>query len=122
MALLVPKVLGPNTGYLALDAQLAAATAGGDSFALTGREILVVSNQSGVSVTVTLSTVVANVADNFGVVNAVHDLVFVILTLGRLICGPFTVGRFRDVNGNAQITYSAVVTVTVGVFTVGTTG
>lgn len=121
MALLTPKVLGPNAGFTDLIAQLTAATGGGDSFYLTGREILIVNNGNGATCTVTLSTVVAGVADNFGVTNAVHDITLAIPTTKIGIWGSFSVFRFKDASGNAQITYSVSASVTVGVFTVGIT-
>lgn len=121
MALLTPKVLGPNAGFTDLIAQLAAATGGGDSFYLTGREILIVNNGNGATCTVTISTVVAAAPDNYGVVNAAHDITLAIPTTKIGIWGAFSVFRFRDSSGNAQITYSVSASVTVGVFTVGIT-
>lgn len=116
MALLTPINLGPNAGFTDLDAQLVAVTGGGDSFFWTGREVLVINNQNGSTCTVTLSTVVAAVADNFGVVNAAHDITLAIPTTKRGIWGPFRGNQFRDANGNVQITYSVSTTVTIGVF------
>lgn len=118
MALITGIKLGPNAGFTDLDAQLVAAAGGGDSFFLTGKEILVFSNQSGGTITITLSTVVAAVADNFGVTNAAHDITLAIPTLKRGIWGPFDVRRFADSSGNAQLTYSGVTSLTLGVFRV----
>ena len=122
MALLTPKVLGPNAGFTDLIAQLVAVTAGGDSFYLTGREILVINNGNAATRTVTLSTVVASAPDNYGIVNAVHDITLAIPTTKIGIWGAFTIFRFRDGSGNAQLTYSVSATVTIGVFAVGITG
>lgn len=112
MALLTPTNLGPDVGFTDLDAQLVAVAGGGDSFYWTGREILVINNQNGSTCTVTLT---AN-ADNFGVTNAVHNITLAIPTTKRGLWGPFTGLRFKDVNGNVQITYSVSATVTIGVF------
>lgn len=112
MALLTPIALGPDAGFTDLDAQLVAVAGGGDSFYWTGRELLVISNQNGATCTVTLTAA----ADNFGITNAVHNITLAIPTTKRGFWGPFTGGRFRDVNGNVQITYSVSATVTIGVF------
>lgn len=120
MAALTTKFVGPNaTGSITdLAAQLVAAAGGGDSFALTGKEIFIALNGSGGSITVTLSTVVAAAPDNYGVINAAHDITLVIPAGKWGLWGAFTVPRFRDANGNAQVTYSAVTTLTVGVFAI----
>lgn len=112
MALLTPINLGPDAGFTDLDAQLVAVAGGGDSFFWTGREILIVNNQNAGTCTVTLTAV----ADNFGIVNAVHNITLAIPTTKRGIWGPFNGNRFRDANGNVQITYSVSATVTIGVF------
>lgn len=115
MALLTPKVLGPNAGFTDLDAQLVAVAGGGDSFFWTGHEIIIVNNQNAGTCTVTF----VSQASNFGVQNAVNDLTLAIPTTKRGIWGPATFQRFRDVNGNVQITYSLSATVTIGIFTLG---
>jgi hypothetical protein len=121
MALLTGIAAGPDVGITDLLAQLVAAAGGGDSFFMTGRDLLVVNNGGGGNITVTISTVVAAVADNFGVTNAAHDKAFTV-NAGKLgILGPFSLFRFRDVNGNCQVTYSGVTTVTVGVLRVAPT-
>ena|ERR1700720_2752960 len=112
MAALTKIKQGPDAGTADVIAALAAASAGGDSFNVQGNEFLVINNAGGSTCVVTLTSV----ADNFGVVTTGNDITLSVLA-GKLgIFGPFGVGRFRDVNGNAQITYSQVVTVTVGVF------
>lgn len=121
MALLTGVPAGPDAGILDLLAGLTAAGAGGDSFFMTGKDLLVVNNGSGGSITVTISTVVAAVPDNFGVTNAAHDKVFTVAAGKVAVLGPFSPFRFKDANGNAQVTYSAVTTVTVGVLRVAPT-
>jgi len=118
MATLTATKLGPDTGLADLAASSAVAAAvGGDAFLLQGREILVVNNAAVSPITV---TVVAG-PDNFGITNAAHDLTRTVGAGKTAVIGPLSPGRFRDVNGLAQITYSAVVTVTVGLFAVATT-
>ena len=113
MAQLTKIALGPDAGFTDLIAQLAAVAGGGDSFNIQGNEILVISNGNGSTCTVTLVAV----ADNFGIVNAAHNITLAIPTTKVGIFGPFQAARYRDVNGNAQITYSVSATVTIGVFT-----
>jgi hypothetical protein len=121
MALLAGIAAGPDIGITDLIAQLTAAAGGGDSFFMTGKDLLVVNNGGGGSITVTVSTVVAGVADNFGVTNAVHDKAFTVNAGKLAILGPFSLFRFKDANGNAQVTYSGVTSVTVGVLRVSPT-
>lgn len=118
MAQLTAIKLGPDAGFIDLDAQLVAVAGGGDSFFWTGREVVVINNQNAGTCTVTFTAV----ADNFGVVNAVHNVTLAILTTKRGIFGPTSGFRFRDVNGLVQITYSVSATVTIGVFAPATTG
>lgn len=112
MAQLTKILLGPDAGFTDLLAQLAAVAGGGDSFNIQGNEFLVVNNGNGATCTVTI----AAVADNFGIVNAAHNLTLAIPTTKIGIFGPFNALRFRDVNGLAQLTYSVSATVTIGVF------
>ncbi len=117
MALLTGIAQGPDAGNLDILSLLVAANGGGDSFFMTGKEVLVVNNGSGGTITVTL---VAG-PDNFGITNAAHNLTFAILAGKLCIIGPTSLFRFRDANGNCQITYSGVTSLTVGVFRIGTT-
>lgn len=86
---------------------LTAAAGGGDEFANTGREALMVSNGSGAPITVTIETPQEvdelDVADRDVVVPAGET---------RLI-GPFPKGTYNDADGMVQITYSSVTTVLV---------
>src|SRR5580765_3677801 len=98
MALLTGVAAGPDTGILDLVAGLVAASGGGDSFFMTGKDLLVVNNGGGSPITVTISTVVAGVADNFGVTNAAHDKTFSIAAGKIGVLGPFSPFRFKDAN------------------------
>jgi hypothetical protein len=117
MALLTGIAQGPDAGILDVIAGLAAAAGGGDSFFMTGKDVLLVNNGSGGTITVTLVAV----ADNFGVTNAAHNLTFAILAGKLCAIGPLTLARFKDANGLCQITYSGVTSLTVGVLRVGST-
>jgi hypothetical protein len=97
-----------------LNPTFAAAAGGGDSYAADGNEYLEVINGGGSPINVTF---VAQVACNFGVANAAHDVV-VAVTNGerRKIRTPSPLAAYLDTNGRVQLTYSAVTSVTVGVF------
>jgi hypothetical protein len=113
MAALTLSRLGPDTGLVDLAASAATAAAGGgDTFGCQGRELLVVNNGGVSSINVTIT---AN-ADNFGVTNAAHNLVVAVAAGKTAIIGPLSPVRFRDANGNANVSYSAVTSVTVGVY------
>lgn len=112
--------VGPNAGLNDIIGQLVAATSTGDAWIIQGRELIVLNNASGAPITVTVSTTVGagntGVPDNWGIVNAAHD---VVLSVGAGKVGYIvasTVPRFRDSNNLAQITYSAVTSLTVGIF------
>lgn len=113
MAQLTKIILGPDAGFTDLDAQLVAVAGGGDSFVIQGNEIVVVNNQNAGTCTVTFT---ASGADNFGIVNAAHNLTLAIPTTKRGIFMVSQVVRWRDANGLCQITYSVSSTVTIGVF------
>lgn len=119
MALLTPIQLAPDAGTLDIVAQLAAAAGGGDSYFGTGADLFVVKNGGGAPITV---TVTASGADNFGIVNVAHDLTRSVAAGAIAFIVASTLSRFRDSNGNVQITYSGVTTVTVGVFRFPTRG
>lgn len=87
---------------------LAAAAGGGDTFPGTGRETLIVTNGSGASINVTLAT--------FKTVNglAVPSRVVAVAAgaTKHIAVGPEHVD---PADGNVDVTYSDVTTVTVGV-------
>ncbi len=120
-ATLTIQKVGPNSALADLVGALAAATSGGDAWVMQGREVLVVNNASASPVTVTISTTVgaggAGVPDGWNIVNAAHDLVQSVAAGKIALIMASTVARFKDSNNLAQITYSAVTSVTVGVFT-----
>ena len=91
-----------------------AAGAGGDTFANSARESLWVKNGSGVSINVTINSVLA-CDQGFD-----HDLVIAIAAGAEKIIGPFSTVRFNDVSGILGVTYSAVTTITVAAVKTGT--
>lgn len=92
-----------------LPAFVAAATPG-NWFPNTGRTFVMVRNGSASPITVTLDSV--RVCDQGFDHN---EIVTIPATSDRMI-GPFPPDRFNNMEGRATINYSAVTTVTVGVF------
>lgn len=88
-----------------------AAAVGGDSWVNTGREWVEVENGGGAPMTITFVT--PQTISGLGIA----DLVVTIPAAGKRKVGPFPVGAFVDpANGRTAITYTAVTTVTVGVY------
>lgn len=111
MAVLTPQVI-VKTG---LTASLAAAAGGGDSWQNTGREFLRVANGGGGSINVTLAAQ-GGACQPYGVTNVAHDIVVAVGAGVTKDIGPIDPRGYNDSNGRAQITYSGVTAVTVGVF------
>jgi len=87
-----------------------AAAGGGDSFPNTGREYLYVANGDASSKTVTL--VYAATTDGQAITNRT-----VAVPAGEsMLIGPFPTSLYNDANGRVAVTYSAVTSVTVAVF------
>lgn len=105
-----------ETGIADFLGGFASAAGGGDQFANTGKEILYVSNNSGGNITVTITAQNTSFTDaNRGILSKGNAVV----TVGNGdICaiGYFPKQAFNDSNGNVQVTYSGVTSVTVGVF------
>lgn len=87
-----------------------ACAGGGDQFNNDGHTMVEVKNASGSPITVTF---VAQTACNQGSIHS--TTVSVPATTGDRMCGPFDPARYNDANGNCQITYSAVTSLTVAV-------
>jgi hypothetical protein len=83
----------------------------------TGNELLYVKNGGGGSINLTL---VFNTATLLGIDGLGQTSRIVAIAAGKqMIFGPFPVNLFGDVAGNINITWSAVTTVTLLVFTKG---
>lgn len=95
----------------------AAAAAGGDTFVNNGREMFHIKNGGGAPMTVTFNSglVAGRNKCSFGVAAAAHDQAVTIGAGSDALCGPFNKDQFTDANGNMNVTYSAVTTVTVAV-------
>lgn len=104
MAVLTPVVAGGLTGAAVV---YVAAAGGGDSFANDGNTEFRVKNGSGSSINVTVNSQTP-CSQGFD-----HDIIVAVGAGAEKVIGPFEKGRFNDVNGRVNVTYSAVTTVTV---------
>lgn len=94
-------------------AAYAAAAGGGDTFVPDKDTFIQVKNASGSAITVTITTPRTDAVGNAVADNAIT----VPLTVGDKMIGPFPAEYYADpTTGLASIAYSAVTTVTVGVF------
>src|SRR6478736_4339916 len=82
----------------------ASAAGGGDQFANSGSERVIIKNGSGGSLTVTFDS--PSTCSFGAAAAAAHDIAVVVAAGAETIAGPFAVDRFNDANGNVQITYS----------------
>lgn len=87
----------------------AACAAGGDEFVNTGHEFIHIKNGAGAPQTVTIASPTA--CDQGGT----HPVVVSVTNAQERIIGPFPPGRFNDANNKVQLTYSAVVSLTIGI-------
>lgn len=86
----------------------AAAASGGDEWANTGREYILIKNGGGSPITATLD-IKATVDDL-----AVTDPTVSVAAGATMIIGPFPPGEFNDsTTGRAKVTYSGVSSVTI---------
>lgn len=103
---LVPSLTGPLLGAVA-------AAGGGDQFSNTGRELFYIKNGGGGGITVTFDSPAT--CSFAGAALAAHDNVVSVGAAEERLIGPFPAVRFNDGNGNVQVSYSGVTTVTVAV-------
>jgi hypothetical protein len=91
----------------------AAAAGGGDQFANSGNERVIIKNGSGAPITVTFDS---PTTCSFGTTaNAAHDLAVSVAAGAETMVGPLSTDKFNDANGNVQITYSGVTSLTIAV-------
>ncbi|MBN2365732.1 MAG: hypothetical protein JXL67_06170 [Calditrichaeota bacterium] len=98
------------------DLTLSAAAAGGDEFANTGEELLIIQNGDTSAKTVTVTAQVTSFENN-EMGNAVkqNQSLEIAANNGIGIMGPFSRRAFNDSGGKVQITYSAVTNLEVAV-------
>jgi len=89
---------------------LISANADGNYFDNNGYTFFVISNGGGSPITVTIDS---KATCNFGVD---HDIEVSVGAGATKIIGPFNVARFNDAEGEVNVTYSDVSSVTVGVW------
>lgn len=91
----------------------ASAAGGGDSFANTGKVLLVINNESGGAITVTATAQnTSTTKTDYGAVTKA-DAVQSVEATSVDIMGPFPQGAFNDSNGRVVITYSGVTSLSV---------
>lgn len=110
MAEPVPVLLTSTQIVLAgVELELEAATADGNYFPCSGKDVFVINNASASPVTVTF--------DSKRLVYGTDVNPAVVIPAGEThLIGPFLKERFDDGDGYVHLTYSAVTDVTVGVF------
>lgn len=95
----------PITG--AADLTMASAAGGGDEFVNDGKTFFVINNGGGAQITVTFAT--PQTVEGLAVADGALTV-----DAGEIgMAGPFPTRTFNDSDGKAQITYSAVTSVTV---------
>lgn len=92
------------------DNALVAAAAGGDEFANTGREFLMVANADASATTVTAAATGSAHGQDL------EDEAISVPAGQTFVIGPFPPLAFNDSNQKVQLTYSKVTSLTVGVF------
>ena len=93
-----------------LEPVMASAAAGGDEFVNTGVEWLEIVNGDASDMTLTIATQAT--ADGL----TIADRTVVVTAAERRLVGPFPTGTYNDTNSKVQLTYSAVTSLTIGVF------
>lgn len=101
-----------------LPAQAAVDNSNGNTFTNTGREAMIVTNLSGSSLTITITT---NGVYAVGAVNyAVADLTVTLANNTSKIIGPFDKTLFNDGSQNVDLAWSTGTNVTCNVISLGT--
>lgn len=111
MAALTTVPITAVTGRLDTVAALVAAAAGGDTTEVGPGKFLVVNNGDASSKTVTIST--PGTASGFDISDGSY-----VVAAGKVCIIPLS-SVFRGGSGRSAVTYSAVTSVTVGVFDIG---
>jgi len=91
---------------------LSVAAGGGDEFVNTGKEFIIIANDDVSSMVLTIVTTAT--VDGF----AVTDYTATIPANKTHVIGPFLIGTYNDANSKVQMTYSAVTSLTIGIFSI----
>lgn len=105
------NLIAQNVSVSGTALSLVAASAGGDSFANSGgvHTLLHVKNGGVTPCNVTIASP-TQCSQGF-----THNIVVPVAAGAEQIIGPFSSDRFNDANGNVNITYDQVASVTIGV-------
>lgn len=101
-----------------IDPTYTAAAGGGDQFANTGKEIILIKNADATSKTVTITAQTTSGTSPLGAVTK-SDASIAVAAGSTAIIGPFPKPAFNDSNNFAQITYSAVTSLSIAVMRQG---
>jgi hypothetical protein len=104
------SIVTVDRGGAALVANQVAAAGGGDYFANTGVEYVIITNDSGGSITVT--EVIQATVDGQTITSRTVAIAAGITKL----MGPYPTATYNDTNGRMNFTYSGVTSLTIGVF------
>lgn len=86
-----------------------ACAGGGDQFTNTGKEFILIKNGDASPHTITVASPTQCSQ------GSTHNVAVVVSAGAELSIGPFASARFNDINGFAQLTYSAVTSVTIAI-------
>jgi precorrin-6B methylase 1 len=112
MALLTPTLMAESAS-MSQNAKEVAASATGDTCPNDGNVLLLVKNASAGSETVTVTPAKTS-AQVAGFGTMAKNAVAVAVAAGdSALIGPFTPGMFNDANGNLDITYSGVTSLSI---------
>lgn len=92
----------------------AAAAGGGDEFANNGKTFLHVKNGGGSPINVTIASQVDDPPPG----TAASNVVIAVANGAEKMIGPFNQNGYNDTDGNVQVTYSGVTSVTVAAISV----
>ena len=105
--LAVQTIVRPDPG---IEQVLSAAAGGGDDFVNTGKEFIIIANDNASPMTLTIPT--TSTVDG----HAVDDYTATIPANKTHIIGPWPVGIYNDGQSKVAMTYSSVVSLTIGIF------
>ena len=94
-----------------LEATFAAAAGGGDEFVNTGSEWVEIVNGDASDMTLTIET-----PNSIDTDLAITDRTVVVTAGETRKVGPFPTATYNDANSKVQLTYSAVTSLTIGIF------
>jgi hypothetical protein len=99
-----------------LQITLSSASESGDDWENNGQQFIFVKNGSGESLTITITTQITSFESPTYGDSTKSNATLVVANGQHGMIGPFPVSAYNDTNGKANITYSSVSSVQVGIF------